>query len=336
MLPKFRAKTASEKKMLSYEFSWNGDELFCREAYENAEGLPAHLENVGGLLAEVMKMADLTRIEVHGPAAELENLKKPLAPSILRGSRSSVRSKKISRSARKSRNRMTRIGATIVAVAAALAGNVFAGQKSSPANGTDDLFWKKLEARVDEMAERFDGVMGVAIVDLTDDRAILKNADHVFPIASSIKIAILLELYRQEQQARGGTPGKAKLDDIYTFEAKDLVDGSQIMTGLTPGVTRLTNRDLAQFTVAVSDNAAANVLIDRVGMQNVNATLRNLGLTKTLLRRKMMDIAAARQGEENVSTPQEMTRLLEAIYQGKALDKELATAFMKQLSTKKE
>ena len=53
--------------------------LFCREAYENAEGLLAHLGNVGGLLAEVMKMADLTRIEVHGPAAELEKLKKPLA-----------------------------------------------------------------------------------------------------------------------------------------------------------------------------------------------------------------------------------------------------------------
>src|SRR5947207_13440652 len=231
---------------------------------------------------------------------------------------------------------MTHIGATIVAIAAALAGNVLAEQKSSPANGTDDLFWKKLAARVDEIAERFDGVMGVAIVDLTDDRAIVKNADHVSPTASSIKIAILLELYRQEQQGRGGTPGKAKLDDTYTFSAKDLVDGSQIMTGLTSGVTRLTNRDLAQFTVAVSDNAAANVLIDRGGMQNVNARLRNLGLTKMTLRRKMMDVAAAKRGDENVSTPKEMTRLLEAIYKGKALDKELADAFMKQLSTKKE
>jgi hypothetical protein len=79
MLPKFTAKTATEKAMLFYEFSWNGDELFCREAYENAEGLLAHLENVGALLTEALKMSDLTRIEVHGPAAELEKLKKPLA-----------------------------------------------------------------------------------------------------------------------------------------------------------------------------------------------------------------------------------------------------------------
>jgi beta-lactamase class A len=200
----------------------------------------------------------------------------------------------------------------------------------------DDLLWKKLSDRVAEIVERFDGVMGVAIADLTDDRAILKNADRVFPTASSIKIAILLELYHQDQEARTGVAGKAKLDDVYTFDPKDLVEDSQIMAGLTPGVTRVTNRDLAQFMIAVSDNAAANILIDRVGRENVNAMLRSLGLVKTTLRRKMMDVAAARRGEENISTPQEIVRLLEAIYRGKALNKELTAAFIQQLSTLKE
>jgi quinol monooxygenase YgiN len=79
MLPQFVEKTAAEKACLFYGFSMSGDELFCREAYENAEGLLAHIDNIGALLAEVMKMADLTRIEVHGPAAELDKLKKPLA-----------------------------------------------------------------------------------------------------------------------------------------------------------------------------------------------------------------------------------------------------------------
>ena len=51
------------------------------------------------------------------------------------------------------------------------------------------------------------------------------------------------------------------------------------MGGLTPGVTRVTNRDLATFMIAVSDNSATNVLIDRVGMQNVNAMLDSLGLS---------------------------------------------------------
>ena len=79
MLPQFVAKTATEKGNLFYGFTVNADEVFCREAYTDAEGVLAHLDNVGGLLSEMLKMADLIRIEVHGPAAELEKLKKPLA-----------------------------------------------------------------------------------------------------------------------------------------------------------------------------------------------------------------------------------------------------------------
>jgi beta-lactamase class A len=199
-----------------------------------------------------------------------------------------------------------------------------------------DLLWKKLETHVEEVAARLDGVMGVAILDLTDGQALLRNADRVFPTASSIKIAILLELYRQDQEARAGAKGKARLDDIYIFDPKDLVDDSRIMAGLSAGVTRVTNRDLAQFMVAVSDNAAANILIDRVGRDNVNAMLHSLGLSKTKLRRKMMDIAAARRGDENVATPQEMVRLLQAIYKEKALSTQATAAIVKQLSILKQ
>jgi beta-lactamase class A len=238
------------------------------------------------------------------------------------------------------------VGPAAFIVALALCSSAFAQPKSpSPLatasssigeQSSGDLLWKKLDARVGEIVERFDGMMGVAIVDLSDGRTMSHNADRVLPTASSIKIAILLELYHQEQEVRAGAQGKAKLDDVYTFDPKELVEFSQIMAGLTPGVTRVTNRDLAQFMVAVSDNTAANILIDRVGKDNVNAMLRSLGLTKTMLRRKMMDFAAARRGEENISTPQEMARLLEAIYKGKILKKELNEQFIKQLSTLKE
>jgi quinol monooxygenase YgiN len=77
--PLFIEKTATEEKNLFYEFSINGDEVFCREGYADAEGLLAHLDNVGVILAEALKMADLVRLEVHGPAQEIEKLKGPLA-----------------------------------------------------------------------------------------------------------------------------------------------------------------------------------------------------------------------------------------------------------------
>jgi len=237
---------------------------------------------------------------------------------------------------RKARAAMTKFAFAAFIIAAVVGTSASGEEKPAPTDSGSDLLWKKVESRIDEIAMRFDGVMGVAIVDLTDgQRSLLRNADQVFPAASSIKLAILLELYRQDEQARAGAKDKAKLDDLYTFDSKDLVEDSRIMGGLSAGVTRVTNRDLAQFMVAVSDNTAANVLIDRVGKDNVNATLRGLGLAKTMLRRKMMDVAAAQRGDENVASPHEMVQLLEAIYKGKALKTDSTKQLIKQLSTLK-
>jgi hypothetical protein len=77
--PAFMEKTQAEQKNLFYGFSINGDEVLCREGYVDAEGLLAHLDNVGAPLADALKIADLTRLEVHGPAEELDKLRGPLA-----------------------------------------------------------------------------------------------------------------------------------------------------------------------------------------------------------------------------------------------------------------
>jgi quinol monooxygenase YgiN len=79
LLPAFVEKTKSESARLYYEFTISDDIVFCREAYTDAAGTLSHLENVGALLGEMLKLADLIRLEVHGSAAELEKLKGPLA-----------------------------------------------------------------------------------------------------------------------------------------------------------------------------------------------------------------------------------------------------------------
>ena len=78
LLPEFVARTATEAEVLYYGFTLHGDEVFCREAYVGAEGVLAHLANVGTLLEQFLTIADLARLEMHGPAAELEKLKGPL------------------------------------------------------------------------------------------------------------------------------------------------------------------------------------------------------------------------------------------------------------------
>ena len=79
LLPEFVAKVQGEEKNLCYDFTLNGDALFCRESYVGAEGALAHVENVGPELERILAMCDLERLELHGSAKELDKLREPFA-----------------------------------------------------------------------------------------------------------------------------------------------------------------------------------------------------------------------------------------------------------------
>ncbi len=79
LLPTFVSATNPDKDCLYYEFTTHDDEIFCREAYTTGAAALAHLTTVGPLLEEMLKHADITRLEIHGPAAELEIMKPVLA-----------------------------------------------------------------------------------------------------------------------------------------------------------------------------------------------------------------------------------------------------------------
>ena len=79
MCEEFVRLTDSEEKVLYYGFSFDGDEAHCREGYRDAEGALAHLDNVGALLQEALKISDLTRLEIHGPEQEVAKMREPLA-----------------------------------------------------------------------------------------------------------------------------------------------------------------------------------------------------------------------------------------------------------------
>ena len=174
----------------------------------------------------------------------------------------------------------------------------------------------KLDTDLNRAAEQLHGVMGYAIKDLTTGESFNRNARVVFPTASSIKLAVLLELMRQDQE------GKISLDEKHTVRHSELPAGDvdPILHMLGDGTATMALRDLATFMVVLSDNGATNILMDRVGMASVNAGTARLGLAETHLRRHMIDIEAARHGNENVSTPGELSALLEKVHSGKVLD----------------
>jgi len=78
IMEKFVATTRGEAACLFYEFTVLGDEVFCREGYVGAAGVLHHLENVGAVLGEMLTISDLTRLEFHGPAEEIDKLREPL------------------------------------------------------------------------------------------------------------------------------------------------------------------------------------------------------------------------------------------------------------------
>ena len=75
----FVAKTRSEPGCVHYAFSFNGSVAHCREGYDDAAAVLAHLDNVGALLGEALKLSSIIKLEVHGPAAELDKLRGPMA-----------------------------------------------------------------------------------------------------------------------------------------------------------------------------------------------------------------------------------------------------------------
>jgi beta-lactamase class A len=172
----------------------------------------------------------------------------------------------------------------------------------------------KLVARLERIAADLDGVMGYAVVDLTTGERIERLGSSVFATASTIKLAILYELFKQAEE------GKLRLDEPLPLDKRHVVGGSGILVNLSAPSMPL--RDYATLMVMLSDNTATNVVIDHVGMGRVTSRMAALGLTETKLRRRMIDMEAARRGDENVSTPIELSKLLAAIYRGEGLKKE--------------
>ncbi len=173
-----------------------------------------------------------------------------------------------------------------------------------------ELLHQKTEVRLREIAGRTRGVLGLSVLDVTSREQFNINENCLFPQASAIKIPILMEVYKQ------AGAGRFNLTDLRRIEKQDKTPGSGILSELGDGTVQMTLRDLCVMMIVLSDNTATNMLIDLVGMANVNETLQSLGLKQTCLRRRMLDTAASLRGDENLSTPAEAARIMEILWRG--------------------
>ena len=138
--------------------------------------------------------------------------------------------------------------------------------------------------------------------------------DKPFVSASIIKLAILGTLLDQAQS------GVLSLDGTVTVSPSDIVGGTGVIQASGAGES-YTYRQLAAYMIQDSDNVATNLIIDAVGMPAVNEYASEIGLTQTVLNRRMMDFAA---GEENYTSANDVARMLQLIYQGKLVSSDMS------------
>lgn len=148
----------------------------------------------------------------------------------------------------------------------------------------------------------FSGEIGVWARSLDGGEPVAVNADSPFPTASTIKVPIMYEVFRQAQA------GRFRLDDPLPLTRANKVPGSGVLKHLTDG-QQLSIRDYCVLMTIISDNTATNVLLDLVGIDAVNQALADLGLAGTRLYRKIF-LGSGRLAE---STPADLGRLMELI-----------------------
>jgi beta-lactamase class A len=196
-----------------------------------------------------------------------------------------------------------------------LAACLAAGLLVIPARGSQDPRLAELRGSfttaLERVASGLDGVMAYAIVDLSTGDRIERLPGAVLATASSIKLSILYELFKQAEE------GRLALDDLRPLDRRHAVGGAGVLAQLT--APSLSLRDYATLMIVLSDNTATNVVIDAVGMDAVTQRMAGLGLKETKLRRRMIDTEAARRGDENVSTAADIALLLERLHAGQGL-----------------
>jgi len=168
-------------------------------------------------------------------------------------------------------------------------------------------------AGVDEAighAEAGGAVIGAAVIAPSGER-FAHNATRRFVAASTVKVPVMIALFRQIEA------GRHRLDEPYTLRNADRTEGSGVLLYLHEGA-RFTLGDLVYLMISISDNTATNVLIDMVGMARVNEIMRELGMAGSTLERKMRGSSAAAGAAENWATPEDYARVMAALLEHRA------------------
>ena len=172
--------------------------------------------------------------------------------------------------------------------------------------------WKK---KIEKIISQVEGNVCINFYDLNKNNGFSVNGDKKVLSASMIKLLILAELMKKIFE------NKFSLSDTVMMANFMKIEGDGVLKELNTG-HHFTLKELATLMIIVSDNQATNILIDFLGMENINQLGKELDLKETFLGRKMMDAEARKRGYDNYTCADDISLLFKLIYQEKLINKE--------------
>jgi len=187
-----------------------------------------------------------------------------------------------------------------------------------------------LQSNVEAMAAQHHGKLALYAQNLKSGDTIAIDPDKPVPTASVIKLPILVEAMAQVKT------GKHKLDEKITLRKDDLVQGSGILQFFDTPLA-ITFKDALTFMIIESDNTATNLVIDQVGIKNVNDRIAEMELKDTYLYKKVFKPATGPMPADQKkfglgkTTAREMARVMESIVRCDLHDQTLCDAMLYML-----
>lgn len=178
--------------------------------------------------------------------------------------------------------------------------------------------------KVQEVIQDFTGLIGVYYKNLATGESFGINDDRAFVAASVIKIPVMVEVFNQIAE------GRLTLDKLLVVKEADKVPSCGAIRLMHTGLN-VTVEDLCYLMIDISDNTATNMLINQVGMAQINASMQGFNLKETRANRLLFDVKAREAGIQNFFAPREIGWLLEQMWRGELISAEASRAMIEIL-----
>jgi beta-lactamase class A len=185
-----------------------------------------------------------------------------------------------------------------------------------------------LKGKIEKHLQDLGGRAGIAILDTKTHTEITINADDIFPAASVIKLSILIEMLFQIQDNKLEFSHKIHISNGLAKTINPSVSSGALCFIQSP--ISLTVSELAALMIIVSDNVAADILIEQLGQHEINRRMYSLGITDTCLNTPFFNPEILLEGSTNYTTANNMMKLLSYIYYRKVPYADFSLSLLKQ------